>query len=99
MKPQDDLLKRMLRAAREPRVETPEPAPPGFAARVVAHWTRSARETTLLPILERLSGRAAVGLACTAFVTGFAVWQTWRPVQPDAETALVAQLSQLVFAQ
>jgi hypothetical protein len=97
MKPNDALLKRMLRAAREPRVETSEAAPLGFATRVAARWASQSRDAAWLPHWERLCGRAAVGLAVAALVVGLAVWQTWLPVQPDEEAALVAQLSQLVF--
>jgi hypothetical protein len=97
MKPNDDLLKRMLRAARVPRVETTEAAPLGFATRVAARWAQSPREAALLPVWERLCGRAAAGMAVAALVVGLTVWHSWLPVQPDEEAALAAQLTELVF--
>lgn len=97
MKHSDELLQRMLRAAREPQVETREAAPFGFANHVAARWTDQVRSVGALPLWERLCGRVAVGMAVVAVVVGITVWQSWVPLARSEEAALLSQLNELVF--
>jgi hypothetical protein len=97
MKQSNELLQRMLRAAREPRVETQEEAPFGFASRVAARWAAPPCSVGTLPLWERLCGRVAVGMAVAAVAVGLSVWQSWVPVERNEEAALMSQLNELLF--
>jgi len=97
MRPNDDVLKRMLRAARRPGTGSGEPIPFGFAGRVAALWVERKRAPLALSGWERLCGRAAIGMAVAALLAGLAVWQTWVPVTPDESAVLDSRLSELVF--
>lgn len=97
MKQSDELLQRMLGAAREPRAETPAEAPFGFANRVAARWAEHPRSVGGLPLWERWCGRVAVGMVVAAVMVGLTVWQTWVPMARSEEAALLSQLNELVF--
>lgn len=97
MKPSEALLKRLLKASREPRAPFDEKAPFGFATRVAARWKERSLANSSLPIWEQLCGRAAVGFALAACLVSVTVWLSWVPIEPHEEESLIAQINEIAF--
>jgi len=89
-------LRRMLRAARETRIE-PAEAPFGFANRVAARWAKQSAENDDLALWERWCGRAAGLTAVAAVLVGLAVWQTWAPSEQGEDAAIARQITELAL--
>ena len=97
MKRNDELLRRILCLIQKHRIDNLDKIPTGFASRIVSQWAMKPRSINLLSQWELLCRRAVIGMAIATVIVCLAVWYSWLPVHSEDSTALMAQITELIY--
>lgn len=81
----------------EHRIDNLDKIPTGFASRIVSQWALKSRSINVLVQWELLCRQAVIGMVIATAIVCLVVWYSWLPVQNESTTALIAQITELIY--